>query len=88
MASKNSRVGKERFPQDPNVLSKYNHGNGAGWCTKRDAKRANRAKGHTPGISKGLSCQANTMQRYMAKTGRSYKHPSYGTWLEWCRNQR
>jgi hypothetical protein len=26
-----------------NILEKYNYGNGAGWCVKRDKKRAKRS---------------------------------------------
>jgi hypothetical protein len=90
MTSKNARVGKsDRFTSDdPSVLGKFNYGTGAGWCKKRELKAKNHVKGHTPGSTKGISCKASNLQRYMAKTSRSYKHPDYKTWLEWCRTQR
>lgn len=40
-----------------------------------------RKKGsQTPGSAKGANCQADSLQRWMAKTSRSYKHPEYGSW--------
>ena len=34
----------------------------------------------TPGSQKGDSCKASPLDRYMAKSGRSYKHPEYPAW--------
>lgn len=52
------------------------------WCKRRDRKRKNRQKGQTAGKTKGANCQATALERYMAKTSRSYKHPLYSHWLE------
>lgn len=41
----------------------------------------------TPGRQKGESCQASSLDRYMAKSSRSYKHKGYGVWLEKVRKQ-
>lgn len=36
----------------------------------------------TPGKTKGGTCQATAMDRYFAKSSRSYKHPDYGKWCK------
>ncbi len=39
----------------------------------------------TPGISKGDNCKATPLDKWMAKAGRSYKHPEYSNW---CKSHR
>lgn len=40
-----------------------------------------RRKGsQTPGKTKGVTCKADAMDKYMAKRSRSYKHPLYSAW--------
>ena len=34
----------------------------------------------TPGKQKGLNCQATSLDKYIAKHNRSYKHPAYAAW--------
>ena len=36
-------VSKDVNAEVHNILRKYNYGNGAGWCIKRDKKRAKRS---------------------------------------------
>lgn len=35
---------------------------------------------HTPGKTKGANCQASSMDKWMAKHCRSYKHADYWRW--------
>lgn len=50
------------------------------WRSVRNnkGKRASR----TPGRMKHDNCKATTLERFMAKRSRSYKHPAYGDWLK------
>lgn len=48
------------------------------WRKNKDRKL--RCGNQTPGKAKGLTCQASSQDRYMAKHNRSYKHPDYDTW--------
>lgn len=44
-----------------------------------------RRKGsQTPGSTKGVTCKADTLDKFMAKRSRSYKHPLYGDWCKKC----
>lgn len=45
--------------------------------TNRKKSRGNQ----TPGKSKGENCKANYLDKYMAKSNRSYKHKEYPTWF-------
>lgn len=51
---------------------------------KHEWKRRNRGLGPggnaTPGSVKVASCQASSLDRYMANRNRSYKHPGYEAW--------
>jgi hypothetical protein len=40
---KNINILKDVNAPVDNILGKYNYGNGAGWCVKRDKKRAKRS---------------------------------------------
>jgi hypothetical protein len=61
------------------TLPKYNPGTGAWFRKKKDHKKA---RGHqTAGSMKGETCKASYLDRHMAKSSRSYKHPLYGNWL-------
>ena len=77
--SKNARVGKEQEEIVHSCLPKYNNGSGAGWSARRDLKK--RSGSQTAGSVKADSCQASTMERYFAKSSRSYKHRDYESWL-------
>jgi hypothetical protein len=70
---------------DNDVLPRFNYSTGAGWCKKRDRKKANRGKGQTSGSTKGITCQASTFDRYCATTSRSYKHKNYINFIEKAR---
>lgn len=50
---------------------------GYDWCRRRNKKKK---KSQTSGSQKGLSCQATSLERYMAKKNRSYKHDGYENW--------
>jgi len=42
-----------------------------------------RRKGsQTPGKTKGETCKADAMDKFMAKRSRSYKHPLYAQWCK------
>jgi hypothetical protein len=64
--------------KDVNVLEKYNYGTGAGWCKNRDNKKTRGSQ--EPGKTKGEACHASAVDRFMAKTERSYKHRDYPAW--------
>jgi len=68
------------YQPDSMTVRKFNYSNGIGWSTKRDKKRANRGKGQTSGKVKQIT--ATYLERYMAKSNRSYKHRSYGAWFD------
>lgn len=81
--SKNSRVGRKGQGEESGYcLPKFNQSTGFRWKYKRDLKKANRGKGITSGSTKGDNCKASSIDRYMAKTSRSYKHPGYRSWFE------
>ena len=61
-------------------LPKYNYGNGYGWCKSRDRKKANRGKGQTAGRVKNITC--TYLDKYFAKSNRSYKHKGYNAWYD------
>ncbi len=50
----------------------------AGW--KQAQRKSLGRRSSTPGRTKGSNCQASGLDRYMAKSGRSYKHPLYEAW--------
>lgn len=56
---------------------------GFDWNTKNERK--NRVRSQTPGKQKGINCQATVLDRFFAKTSRSYKHKGYAAWIEKCR---
>lgn len=58
-------------------------GGPSGRCSKRDKKK--RGGSSTPGSTKGENCMASSMDRFMAKYSRSYKHPEYNGW---CRRKK
>jgi len=47
---------------------------------KRDQKKRNFPRGQGKGKDKG--CVASPLERYMAKSNRSYKHPLYQPWSD------
>jgi len=49
---------------------------------KRTIERKRARGNQTPGSTKGKRCQATAIDRYMAKSSRSYKHKDYPAWLE------
>ena len=74
-----------KIKEDFNSLPRYNNGSGAGWKSKKMVKKTR--GNQTPGHQKGESCKASTLDRYMAKTSRSYKHPNFGAWSAKIREQ-
>ena len=62
------------------VASAESKGTMGSWQAKKSNKRTSGSQ--TSGILKGKGCVADMMQRYMAKSSRSYKDPKYG---DWCR---
>jgi len=62
------------------ALSKHHPGVGAWW--KRKVERKLRKRSITDGRTKGPKCEATSVDRYMAKTSRSYKHRDYKEWCE------
>jgi hypothetical protein len=71
-----------RQERERDCLSRYNYGNGFGWRSKVDKKKANRHKGQTSGRTKGATCQASLLDRFFCRCSRSYKHPGYNTWVK------
>uniref|UniRef100_A0A6M3LIZ9 Uncharacterized protein n=1 Tax=viral metagenome TaxID=1070528 RepID=A0A6M3LIZ9_9ZZZZ len=61
-------------------------------CTCHDWKikvdRKNKRPSQTPGKMKGENCKCTILDRYMAKTNRSYKHPEYASWCAKMVNKR
>lgn len=49
------------------------------WKSKQQRKE--RRQSHTPGNTKGVRCQATSLERYIARRNRSYKHPVYASVL-------
>jgi len=77
--SKNTRVGKGQEEIVHSCLPKYNNGSGAGWSARRDKKK--KGGNQTAGSVKSENCQADAMERYFAKSSRSYKHRDYESWV-------
>lgn len=59
------------------ALGKYNPSTGAEWRSKVERKRTKRSR--TDGRTKNI--KPTPLDKYMAKTSRSYKHRSYSAWL-------
>lgn len=47
----------------------------------RKMRKAGKAS-RTPGKQKGVNCKATMIEKYLARAGRSYKHPKYSQWLK------
>lgn len=52
--------------------------NFSGRTLSRAIRKSNASQ--TPGKKKGENCKADSIDRYMAKANRSYKHPLYIAW--------
>ena len=50
------------------------------WKTKKDRKKKNGSQ--TAGKTKGENCKATPLEKYLAKSSRSHKHPAYAEWCE------
>ena len=46
----------------------------------RKLKKSNGSQ--TAGKDKGLNCRATPLEKWMASSSRSYKHPRYGDWVK------
>lgn len=87
MQSKNQRVAGKQARNEENIFpchKRFNYGNGAGWCAKRDRKGQRRSS--TDGRSK-VGCRVTHLDKHMAKAGRSYKHRDYSSWIEKVRKR-
>ncbi|MFH1209361.1 MAG: hypothetical protein V1663_01055 [archaeon] len=56
------------------------------WRRKVDRKKIRPSQ--TPGKMKGENCKSTILDRHMAKTSRSYKHPKYSAWCTKMANKR
>ena len=61
------------------ALPKYHPGTGFLW-KKKEQKRRKRSA--TDGKLKAETCKASSIDKHMAKSSRSYKHPEYSAWME------
>jgi hypothetical protein len=59
-----------------------NQDGSTGFNWKRTKLEKLRRKAQTPGKQKGAHCQASSLERYIAKRNRSYKHLLYEQWSE------
>ncbi len=60
------------------ALSKHHPGTGAWW--KKKVEKKLRKRSVTDGRTKVETCHANTEDRWMTRTSRSYKHKNYRNW--------
>lgn len=90
MTSKTGRTGRKckncgrayatgrRLGCSPNVCIYKKACIGAAW--RKTKKRKIAKKSQTAGTSKVVTCQATSLERYMAKRSRSYKHRLFSSW--------
>lgn len=51
---------------------------GFNWCKQREKRK--RSRSVTAGKTKGNNCVCKPIEKYLAKSSRSYKHTAYPVW--------